>query len=221
MKRRRPGIIGQGRGARHHAQEIDMAKAPAGSPRGRGRPSPDTTALFDDILVEWVRTGGPYGRGLDQAVRAVVTQDSAGRVDLKVKSLREGLRTWVKRVDGEKMMLRAIAVAQERGVPLPEWLNAELAQTQRRNRASDVALDAEPERLMQGRDQAIDNTNQFLERRARRLAEAEPEGNRLRQLVAFIRAFDHRLPLDTPISTIDQLFTECDALIAARLRRQI
>jgi hypothetical protein len=218
MKRRRPGIARPGRGSRQHAEEIDMAKAPAAFPRGRGRPNADNTALFDDILVEWVRTGGPYGRGLDQAVRAVVTQDSAGRV--KVKSLREGLRTWVKRVDGEKMMLRAIAVAQERGVPLPEWLNAELAETQRRNRASEVALDAEPERLVQGRSDAIDNTNQFLERRARRLAEAEPEGDRLRQLVAFIRAFDQRLPLDTPISTIHQLFTECDALIAARLRRQ-
>lgn len=220
MKRRRPGIVRQGRGSRHHAEETDMAKAPAALPRGRGRPNADNTALFDDILVEWVRTGGPYGRGLDQAVRAVVTQDSAGRVNLKVKSLREGLRTWVKRVDGEKMMLRAIAVAQERGVPLPEWLNAELAETQRRNRANEVAVDGEPDRLVQDGNHAIDNTNQFLERRARRLAEAEPEGNRLRQLVAFIRAFDHRLPLDTPISTIDRLFTECDALIAARLPRQ-
>jgi hypothetical protein len=125
----------------------------------------------------------------------------------------------VKRVDGEKMMLRAIAVAQERGVPLPEWLNVELAETQRRNRLSEVAIGAEPGRL-QDMNHAIDNTNQFLEQRARGLAEAEPEANRLRQLVAFIRAFDHRLPLDTPISTIDQLFTECDGLIATRLRRQ-
>jgi len=197
-----------------------MAKAPVALPRRRGRPKSDNTALFDDILVEWVRTGGPYGRGLDQAVRAVVTRDSAGRVDLKVKSLREGLRTWVKRVDGEKMMLRAIAVAQERGVPLPQWLNSELAEIQRRNRASEVAIDAEPHRLVQDSNHAIDDANPFLEQRVRRLAEAEPEANRLRQLVAFIRAFDDRLPLDTPISTIEQLFTECDALIAARLRRQ-
>jgi hypothetical protein len=198
-----------------------MAKSGMPIPRRPGRPEADNRVLIDDTLAEWVQTGGPNGQGLDQAVRVVCTADRALREHVnRVKSLRKRVRDALAYMGREEMLLRAVDVARERGILVPQWLSVELAETQHRNREIKAELAANPEiqRLIQEWEATIAAANQPLARYNAVLRRQQAEADRVRRLTAFCVAFD--VPADTPISQLVWQFDACAKFRTELLRRQ-
>jgi hypothetical protein len=185
-----------------------MAKAEPRVPRRRGRPKADNTALIDDVLVEWLRSGGADGRNLDQAVRAVA--EHAREEGHTRKARRERIRDALADMWTEEMMQRAIDAVEQRGIAVPAWARDKLAEAQRRNREWEARLAARHGRqikVIEGQLRVLDD------RYDEKVAEAE----RVRRLVEFSDFF--RLD-DMPALMVADLLAACEDLVeSARATR--
>jgi hypothetical protein len=191
-----------------------MAKDGDDVARRPGRPKADNSELLDDILVAWLRIGGPKGLNLDRAIAEVVTDTRASQAHVTAKHLRERLRAALNDMFSEDMLLRAMALAEQRGVPVPGWARGELAEIQRHNREFEAAIAAVP---------APAASMAVLARSLAAITTLPPglmreidQAHQVQRLMAFYRAFDNLLPdmLDRPISELARLFALCGEFIA-------
>jgi hypothetical protein len=178
--------------------------------RARGRPKVDDCALLGDVLVAWLRTGGPRAHGLDRAVRDIATPARALKEHpiVAVKRLRARLRRALREMDTERMMLLAIQAAEARAVAVPEWARAELAEAEQRRREWEAAFAADPGRF------AVPGV--FVHPQLEKL---RAEADYMHRLVLVGRALDDVLPDSTPISTIARLFNDLRRAAAAAAKR--